>query len=84
MLVYDKNIGTERTAFGGTQRMYGQIAELEPGPSVAVGVAASTVARPNDYYPQERPLLAARGIINGVLIATPFWILFALALYLLI
>jgi hypothetical protein len=34
-------------------------------------------------YP-ERPLNIARGIVNAILIAAPFWALFAFALYLLI
>ena len=66
--------------------MHLQIAEVELGHSVAAGVARSVTPRPSANYPhdQERPLLAARGIVTGLLIAAPFWALFALTLYLLI
>jgi hypothetical protein len=59
-----------------------QLAQLElPEP------AASEIAPqvpPDEADDSERPSRVARGIINAVLIAAPFWVLFAFALYLLI
>jgi hypothetical protein len=56
-----------------------RIAQLEvSAASDAEATASDKVVRP------ERPLGIARGIVNAVLIATPFWVLFAFAVYLLI
>jgi hypothetical protein len=60
-----------------------QIGQLElPVRSVSGGTVQHAVSR--DIVSPERPLGAARGIVNAVLIATPFWALFAFILYLLI
>jgi hypothetical protein len=60
-----------------------QIADLEPAQSsVSDVVAARSVG--DAPLRSERPLSVARGIVGAVLIAAPFWALFAFALYLLI
>jgi hypothetical protein len=66
--------------------MHAQIAEVKlarsHAPDVAIWVAGRPIAERVHY--QERPFVAARGIIMAALIVAPFWALFALALYLLI
>ena len=66
--------------------MHAQIADVELARSHAPDVAESMVGRPvaDQVHYQERPLVAARGIIIAAFIVAPFWALFALALYLLI
>ena len=66
--------------------MHVQIAEVEVGYSAAADVAGSAARRLSANHPhdQESPLLAARGIVTALLIAAPFWALFAFTLYLLI
>lgn len=66
--------------------MHVQIAEVELGHSAMADVAGSMTARAsaNNPHDQDRPLLAARGIVTALLIAAPFWALFAFTLYLLI
>ena len=64
--------------------MRAQIAEIELARSHAPDAAKSMTGRPDQFQYQKRPLVAARGIVIAILIVTPFWALFALALYLLI
>jgi hypothetical protein len=66
--------------------MHAQIAEVQLVRSHAPDVAKSTIGGPvgDQFHDQNRPLVAARGIIIATLIAGPFWALSALALYLLI
>jgi hypothetical protein len=60
-----------------------QTAQLEAAPSSAPQHTAGRTVADDMLYP-ERPLNIARGIVNAILIAAPFWALFAFALYLLI
>ncbi len=60
-----------------------QLAQLEiPAHAIPYGKADRAIAE-NTGYP-ERPLAAARGIINALLLAAPFWALCSAAVYLLI
>jgi hypothetical protein len=60
-----------------------QLAELEVARPVVSGATALQV--PQDaVLDTEHQAGVARGIVNALLIATPFWVLFAFALYLLI
>jgi hypothetical protein len=65
-----------------------QLAQLEPTQSVTPEIAALHVPDGGVFDPDMldsgHPASVARGIVNAVLIATPFWVLFAFALYLLI
>jgi hypothetical protein len=60
-----------------------QLAQLEPIQPATVETTAPHEPR-DDVHGSQHASSAARGIINAVLIATPFWVLFAIALYLLI
>jgi hypothetical protein len=60
-----------------------QLAQLDLTEPATSEIAAPHVPR-DDVRDSEHPSNVARGIINAVLIATPFWVLFAVALYLLI
>jgi hypothetical protein len=60
-----------------------QLAQLELTQPVASEIAARGGAD-DDVLDAEQQASVARGIINALLIATPFWMLFAFALYLLI
>jgi hypothetical protein len=66
--------------------MHVQIAEVELGHSATADVERSVTADSDANYPgnQERPLMAARGIVTALIMAVPFWMLFAFTLYLLI
>ncbi len=65
-----------------------QLAQFELAQSVTCDIFAQQVAqsdiRDADLLVSWNPTSIARGIISAVLIATPFWVLFAFALYLLI
>jgi hypothetical protein len=60
-----------------------QLAQLELTKPVASEIAALHVPE-NAVLDTEHQASVARGIVNALLIATPFWVLFAFALYLLI
>ncbi len=69
--------------------MSANLAEIDVAAAAEVGASASTIET-NDSLGKaaaisspESPMAAARGIVNGVLIATPFWILFGVAVVLL-
>jgi hypothetical protein len=66
--------------------LHAQIAEVELARSHAPDVAKSMTGCPvaDQFHYQQRPLVAARGIVTATLIVAPFWGLFALALYLII
>ncbi len=65
-----------------------QLAEVERTETVRSEIVTLRVPRseiPNsDLLDAGNPSSVVRGIINAVLIATPFWMLFGFALYLLI
>ncbi len=70
--------------------MSAYLAEGDVAASAAIGASASTIETNRDLGVAApgsipvRPMAAARGIVNGVLIATPFWILFMAAVVLLL
>lgn len=63
--------------------MHARIAEVELARSHAPGVAKTMSGCPvaDQFHYQQRPLVAARGIVTATLIVAPFWALFAVALY---
>ena len=60
-----------------------QFAQAERTHSATPAIVASRVDDADLVYP-EHPLAAARGIVSAVLISSPFWVLFAFVLYLVI
>jgi hypothetical protein len=70
-------------------RMSAYLVEVEVAASAAPGSSALKIepnrdqGNPVPANSSERPMAAARGIVNGLLIAVPFWILLILAAVLL-
>jgi hypothetical protein len=68
----------------GKQRMSIQIAKFELARSLTSEASSPAIGRLPGMLSPERPTAAARGIVTAVVIAVPFWALFAFTLYLLI
>jgi hypothetical protein len=64
--------------------MHARTAEVELARSNTADVAKSMIGCPgaDQIHYQERPLVAARGIVTATMIVAPFWALFVLVLYL--